>query len=230
LLLGSAASKRNATQLINVSFSLSVIRVTSDADIVVFGANKLSFSIDAFLALPTSVLGRNHLVLSYRENQKRGRSTFLVSTGRYRTSIAIQLPKKNMDETYFIFDKKLHKGGSSLVLNLERYTAFQVSSTLDLTGTQIVSDQPVAVFAGNEREKVTIPGKSKGTTDYLIEQLPSVNRWGKDFITTAVKGISIGQKFRILGKKSFVPVCYSELMFPEMAALENHFQVTEVKL
>ncbi|XP_064630879.1 IgGFc-binding protein-like [Lineus longissimus] len=179
-----------------------VIRVSSDADIVVFGANKLSYAIDAYLALPTDVLGRNYLVLSYREpKRKRGRSTFLVATGEYPTSIAVQLPKKKLDKIYFDFNGKSYKGGTSLVLRLERYTAFQVSSTLDLTGTQVVSDRPVAVYAGNERESVTIPNKTTESSDYLVEQLPSVNRWGQDFITTPVKGISVGQKFRVLASE-----------------------------
>jgi hypothetical protein len=54
------------------------------------------------------------------------------------------------------------------------------SSTADLTGTSISATQNVAVFGGNQC--ANIPA-GKTYCDHIVEQLPPLTSWGKEFVT-----------------------------------------------
>ncbi|XP_013416786.1 collagen alpha-2(I) chain-like [Lingula anatina] len=70
----------------------------------------------------------------------------------------------------------------------------QDQNQADLTGTHIKASNPVSVFSGNIRTSVG-DGVSR---DHLVEQLPPVNSWGKQFIVIPVPGRTRGDVIKIV--------------------------------
>jgi hypothetical protein len=74
---------------------------------------------------------------------------------------------------------------------------------IDLTGTEIRTDNPVAVFAGQQRANVPIVHINSPSRDFLFEQMPPIETWGKNaLLVPYVQPTSINDNgtdlFRIL--------------------------------
>eukprot|EP00058_Branchiostoma_floridae_P004563 XP_002590051.1 hypothetical protein BRAFLDRAFT_129759 [Branchiostoma floridae] len=168
------------------------IRVTSDAEIVVYGVFTEQASSDAFLALPVDVLGDEYYTAGYHPRGEPSEFAVLgVEDGTTVTITTTQKVKGNIDGQKF--DR-----GTTRSLTLNRMEAVQLQSDDDLTGSHITSDKPVAVFSGN---KFTTVPRISGTGDHLVEQVPPVNTWGRRFVTVPLEGRTGGDIFRIVAAK-----------------------------
>eukprot|EP00105_Crassostrea_gigas_P015616 XP_011432669.1 PREDICTED: IgGFc-binding protein-like [Crassostrea gigas] len=76
-----------------------------------------------------------------------------------------------MNETLQI-DGKIYRSGETFRIKLNRYETYQIQHTVDLTGTVVQSSSPIAVFSGNDCNKLN----GQGFCDHLIEQLPPTSR------------------------------------------------------
>ena len=74
------------------------------------------------------------------------------------------------------------------------------NSGVDLTGTQIISTQPVAMLAG--AQCANIPSSEYGFCNYIAEQMPPTNEWGKSFVTEPLAVRTRGDTFRVLADTS----------------------------
>jgi hypothetical protein len=77
--------------------------------------------------------------------------------------------------------------------NFFSYCAF--SPGYDLTGTEIVSDKPVAVFGGHDCANVPY---NRMAGDHLEEQLFPVNAWGKHYVATRAVATDLPNLWRVL--------------------------------
>lgn len=78
-------------------------------------------------------------------------------------------------------------------VNFFSYCAF--SAGYDLTGTEIVSDKPVAVFGGHDCANVPY---NRMAGDHLEEQLFPVNAWGKHYVATRAVATNLDNLWRVL--------------------------------
>lgn len=179
---GSIGNRRQSEQVAPQSF-----RVTSDVEVSVYAHSQANTTSDAFLVMPSDVLGKNYYVVSYNSDAATdtwGRlesfstpSQFAVVATEDNTAIEIipSCPTRyNGTSTQNIV---LNKGECYLV----QAEMAQNELNNDFTGTKINSDKPVAVFAGHQR--ATIPVYTDfGTSsrDVLIEQMPPLETWGKN--------------------------------------------------
>ncbi len=162
--------------------------VVADNEIAVYGLNKAVTTSDAFLALPVDVLGNNYYVLSYNSHdateQNATPSQFAVVATEDDTEVQI-LPSANAQingrnrQTI-----TLNEGEVYLVqarVNLQQ----DLGSSGDLSGSQVISDKPVAVFAGHQRSLVPFTiDPTLDSRDHLVQQLPPLSTWGMSaFIT-----------------------------------------------
>ncbi|WP_422925495.1 putative Ig domain-containing protein [Singulisphaera sp. PoT] len=67
----------------------------------------------------------------------------------------------------------------------------------DMTGTLVTSDKPVAVFGGNLAAFVP---DGYAAANHLVEQLPSTDSWGREFLTYPLATRLHGDVFRIVAQ------------------------------
>ncbi len=183
------------------SVSKTFFRVVSDEDVTVYGVSLNTYSSDGFLALPVDVLGMHYFIMSYY-NHPHGYLTgdFVVVAVEDGTTVQI-VPS--------VPTKKHSTNKQTIVLNKgETYFVEAQADTLtknyDLTGTEITSNKPVAVFAGHECASITNTKTTTGSGDLLIEQMIPVSYWGNNaFIIPFIPGLdeeisSHNDKYRVM--------------------------------
>lgn len=158
--------------------------ITSNDDITVYALNQAVTTSDAFLVLPTDVLGKNYFIMAYNSDG----SVFLQSTSWTPSQFGIVATEDNTD-VQIIPSSPTHKSQLKVQnIKLNRGETYFVQSLInqnnphnDLTGSEIISSKPIAVFSGHQRAKIpyNLQGESF-SRDCLIEQLPPVRVWGKN--------------------------------------------------
>jgi hypothetical protein len=154
------------------------VHITSDSEVAVFGMNHKLYSSDAFMALPTNVLGTEYRTMNYQSSNNGGDilpGMFLIIGVVDSTNVTITLAgASTVNAAGTPFTVRLDKGDVYLVEGTEDLSD-------DLTGSLIESDYPIAVFSGHHRTAipdtaVNIDGSP--SRDHLVEQLPPVSAWG----------------------------------------------------
>ena len=157
------------------------IHLAADHAVTVYGLNYMPVSADGFLALPTSMLGTNYMVMAYR-NSPAWYNTNVVIGGTEFGVVASQ------DETHVTITPAAATGtrpaGESYDILLQRGETYRSinedGADADFTGTTIVSDKPVAVLAGH---RAALVPASCAAADHLVEQMPPTEMWGRQFVT-----------------------------------------------
>lgn len=162
------------------------IHITSDEEISVYALSREVQTSDAWMVMPVDALGTDYRVLSYssdlRDNGFFGRvyfpSQFVVIATEDSTTVSFSLSTgRSATANVRNFNIVLQRGESYLV------QAYMTSSAQndDLTGSRVRSNKPIALIGSHKRAQVPIltDGASR---DILVEQLPSVDTWGKNYI------------------------------------------------
>lgn len=151
--------------------------ITTDKEVTVYALNQAVTTSDAFMVLPTDVLGINYFVLSYKsdgDNDGFSWSTpsqFAVVATADSTIVTI-IPKAETLVNGLATQKIILQQGQVYLVQAKITTK---NLNPDLTGTQIVSTKPIAVFSGHQRATVPVPNNYfNPSRDVLIEQLPPV--------------------------------------------------------
>lgn len=168
------------------------IHVVANDPVAAYAHIYASARSDATLMLPTTALGKEYYAMCF--TQAAGyKSEFLV--------VAIE------DSTLVQITPKANTVGGNLanvpfVVSLQQGEAYQVQSSVDLTGSKILAYsndsstcKKVAVFSGSTWNSLGCSGAGSG--DNLYEQMYPVNTWGKNFITSPLKSRS-GDIFRVM--------------------------------
>ncbi|MFO1502083.1 MAG: tandem-95 repeat protein [Verrucomicrobiota bacterium] len=172
------------------------IHVVANGPVAVYGLSRIPYSSDGFLGLPTPVLGQEYLVMSYPNvfsevSALNGSQFGLVAT--VDDTVVTIVPSR---------DVLGHPKGVPFVVELDQGQTYQLrdpdDATADLSGTEVVSDKPVAVFGGHQCANINSP--SRLFCDYLVEQLLPTTAWGKVFYTMPLSTRVGGDTFRILAR------------------------------
>ena len=165
------------------------IHVTSDRDITLYALNHWGSTTDGFLVLPTAALGQDYMTTNYGSDQfhivATEDNTEVTITFVEDTTIALTLPVQ---------------AGEQRVINLQAGETYQVlkggnSSGTALTGTEITSDKPVAVFSGARCSFVPF---TVAACDHLVEQLLPIKYWGQEYYTIPLKNRPDGDLFQVV--------------------------------
>lgn len=159
------------------------IHVTAEEPVTVYGLNQISASTDAYLGYPVDALGTEHLILAYTP-QMGGQATIAASA----------------DDTTVTITPSVTAGarpaGVAYEVELDAGDVYQLRSIVgDLTGTRVVSNRPVAVFAGDQCANIPTTASA---CDHIVEQLPPLTAWGTDFASMPLRSRTGGDTFRIL--------------------------------
>ena len=85
--------------------------------------------------------------------------------------------------------------GGSYTITLDRLQTFLLSSTLDLTGSKVTSNKPIAFFSGHECADVPV---GVAACDHLVEQLPPTLTWGRRFYVVSSLGKAAGEQYKVI--------------------------------
>jgi len=170
------------------------VHVTAADDVTVYGLNRRSTSTDAFLGLPTDILGQEYITLGYANSSfsNPGNQTQFAVVGTQAGTVVTITPSVTTGG---------HDGGTpfNVTLNVgETYQLMNAVANVDLTGTIITSTQPVAVFAGHTCGLVP---QDYDACDFLVEQLQPTTTWGRRFATMPLATRVGGDTFRFLAQQ-----------------------------
>ena len=178
------------------------IHVTSQQPVSVYIHQYHGMRSEATVVLPQESIGHSYYVMSYTgvliQNEPYESEFLLVGT-EDETLINITLSATSA---------RGKAAGSTFTIELDQGETYQVQARNhfdDLTGTQIVADKKIAVFGGNDWTEVPTGCSFR---DNLLEQMYSIDTWGKKFVTVPNDKVSY-DIFRILGSEDDTNVLVS---------------------
>jgi protocatechuate 3,4-dioxygenase beta subunit len=167
------------------------IHIISEEEVTVYGLNQRSFSTDAFLALPTDILGNEYLISSYNSwsgNANIRSSLIGVVATMDNTEVTITPASNTTNRQAGVpYQITLQKG--------ETYQLVAQTSISDLTGSIVASNKPIAVFGGHTCANVPL---NEVACDHMIEQMPPTTSLGESFVTIPLASRRSGDIFRIV--------------------------------
>lgn len=152
------------------------IRVTSAEPISVYMHQYFGFRSEASLVLPKESIGGDYYVMSYQgvfNSNEEYPSEFMVVATENETTI-------NITPTTPTLNGKAAFETITILLNAgEAYQVQSLSFNQDLTASRVISDKPIALFGGARWTEVPV---NCGFRDNLLEQMYSIETWGKQFV------------------------------------------------
>ncbi|MDP4219210.1 MAG: T9SS type A sorting domain-containing protein [Bacteroidota bacterium] len=174
------------------SINQTVFRVVATSPIACYGMNNKQFTADAFLALPktkTGPAGIEYRIMSYTNStllpQAEMPSEFAVAAFDSNTTVTI-IPAAmtcNGDDSGKVLTYVLN-AGEGIQIQADRLTHL-----LDMTGSIVRADKPIAVYGGHARAEApngytyNDNGNQRTSRDHLCEAMPPLSTWGYSFVT-----------------------------------------------
>ena len=187
------------------------IHITASTEITVYGMNAVTSSTDAFLAYPVDAIGKEYYVMAYSKD-------FSYALPSQATIVATE-DKTNITIISSLTDAGFDKGIPKDIM-LDKGEVYQLRSNIDgadFTGTKILADKSVSVFGGAQCTNLS---DGLRACDHLVEQIPSLNTWGKKFITVPLATRLKGDVFRFLAQKDSTAVSINGVVVDSLDAGE----------
>ncbi|KAG3256039.1 hypothetical protein H1C71_039090 [Ictidomys tridecemlineatus] len=149
---------------------MSAVEVHSDQNISVQALNAKPSSADLTLLQPVSALGTEYFVVTPTDISTRNVREFAVLAGSEGAEVSVLL------KGAVTFKGKSYSAGSVLEVTLNSFESVQLQSKVDLSGSKVTANNPVAVFSGHScAQKHT-------KCDFVMEQLLPTSAWGKQYV------------------------------------------------
>ena len=173
----------------NLGLSRKSLKIEAPVDITVYGVTTRLYSSDAFLALPDDVLTRRYIVLAYPNGLFVSPQPFNPPTYDHPSEFAVVATE---DNTTITITPTANLNGrpnlDPIQIGLNRGEVYFAQAALfekqDVTGTQVRSTKPIAIFSGTRR--TAIPTTVGNYRDLLVEQMPPLDAWGTTAILTPI--------------------------------------------
>ena len=159
------------------------IHITSVAPVSVYAANIENATVDATVIYPVTSVGNNYRVAMYNPSNLFGSAAeFLIVASENNTDIEITPSAATLQG---------NAAGTPFTITLQQGQTYMVQSYSDLTGSSIraiganSNCKKFSVFAGNQCASIPNVGSTfVCCCDHLYEQIPDINRWGRNFATS----------------------------------------------
>ncbi|KAJ0000292.1 hypothetical protein NQD34_012134 [Periophthalmus magnuspinnatus] len=170
----------NKVELYGTGRSSNTVRIEASALITVTSSNNKLYTTDTSVILPINEWGTEYFIFTPDGSPYNTFKEFAVTNGNEPNSVEISPtgPLRYQGRTYM--------SGSRLQLDLQPFESVQLQSRAVLSGTQIVSKKPVAVFSGHSCTW------RFSKCNHVYEQLLPVSKWGANFI---IPPLSFQKKF-----------------------------------
>ncbi|XP_038670945.1 IgGFc-binding protein-like [Scyliorhinus canicula] len=151
--------------------SEKAITITSDQDISIVVLNVRYNTQDAFLSLPLVNLGTTYYVVTHNGIKSNYRQ-FAIANPSASQMVHVTVTVAGAVE----YNGTEYADGQVFTFTMKPGQVIQFQSEIDMTGTKLLSSQPVAVFSGSRC--ITI---SSNDCDHIAEQLHPVDKWSYSF-------------------------------------------------
>lgn len=159
--------------------------ITAADSIGVYALSSLPYSSDATTVIPKAALGTEYLIASYNNVNQLHPSCFLIEATENNTTVQITTSvHANGNLSGVPFTVTLNKGQTYYVT--ADNIGFDPDDDISGSFVSVINGcNPIAVFAGVEQAQVTWLLES---ADIFYEQLFPINSFGKQFITSTIRG------------------------------------------
>jgi uncharacterized delta-60 repeat protein len=180
----------------NDVIDVHMVKLTSAAPVVVSMRNGATFIEDAYAALPVQALGTEYRIMSWGITFGTPSTTtqFAIVPTRSNTTVTITPTVTVGARPAGVPYQLIMQPGQSY--NLRGQTD---DGLIDLTGTTISADKPIAVYAGHGA------ARNPSTVDFfdgMIDQQRPLDSWGKHFLLHPYAGRTSGDTVRILAHEA----------------------------
>lgn len=159
------------------------IHITSVAPVTVYAANVENATVDATVIYPTTSIGNNYRVAVYNPSNLGGSSAeFLIVAAENNIDVEITPSATTLQG---------NAAGVPFTITLQQGQTYMVQSGADLTGSTVKAVgagsncKKFSVFGGNQCASIPNVGAAfVCCCDHIYEQIPDVNRWGRNFVIT----------------------------------------------
>ena len=186
--------------------------VQSENTLLVYGVNQgtQGSSTDSFLALPkmevdalneykyiAATYTTDPSLISSRINQEGE----IAVVSQYNDTVVSITPSVDVS-----VNSTATAAGSTTNITLQYAEILLITDTDDMTGTVVVSSKPIALFSGHNGAYVPSEPEIVRATDTLVQQIPSVAYWGRQFATAPLRGRESYDVFRVLASEDSTTV------------------------
>ena len=190
-----------------------IIEAENEKQVFVYGAQDIRFATDSFLALPPHDLGAtsytyiaamihtvDNEVLVPRARAVDIHALIGIVSGEDDTFLTIT-PNQNVT-----IGTESVEAGESVLVTLHRAETLLIACVGDLTGTKVTSNRPISFFCGDQ-----CPYIPSGVLacDQIVEQLPPVEAWGRQFAIAPLKTRMSFDIFRFVASENTTTVSIS---------------------
>lgn len=190
------------------------VHIVADQAVAVYGLSHRHQTTDTYLAYPIDVLGTTYRAIGYKWLAKDLMSQMAVIATEDDTHVKITPSTRTLGgrPANQPFTVTLNKGEAYQVIPY-----FDVNKASDLTGSLIESDKPVAVFSGHNCAYV--PDVAYKACNILVEQIPPVQSWGRQFYVGTLAGRS-ASVIRVMAAEDGTEVFENNSMVAQLDAGE----------
>ena len=206
-----------------------IIKTENGKQVFVYGAQDIRHATDSFLALPphdigaisyTYIAAMIHTLDSGTLSGTKVDIYALVGivSGEDDTFLTITSPQNVTIGTESV------KAGESVLVTLARAETLLIAFIGDLTGTKVTSNRPISFFSGDQCTNVP---HGVGACDQIVEQLPPVEVWGRQFATAPLKTRMSFGVFRFLASENTTTVSISCVLSNGIQGYVDTFRLSE---
>ncbi len=161
------------------------VHIVANEPIAVYGLNRRFQTTDTYLAHPVNVLGTSYRAMGYAwlQNDLLSQVAVIATEDETRVTITPTARTQRGKPAGKPFDIKLNRGDVYQII-----PKYDPSTKSDLTGTLLEADKPIAVFSGHNCAYV--PDPRVKACNLLVEQLPALRSWGRQFFVGTLAGRS----------------------------------------
>ena len=189
--------------LISVRY-VTGVRLTATSEVVVYGLNKGNGTTDAFIALPTSMLGTDYYAVTYNPHAIYRSLIGIVAT-QNTTTVNISIPHLHRG-IEFKYNNITYSEGDTMTVILNAGDTIQLEGDRDMTGVHVISSADVVLLSG---DTCTLEIQHQSWNDHYAEQILPTRSWGSEFIAVPFSTRGPGDIFRVKGDHWLDPIHYS---------------------
>ena len=184
-----------------------IIKAENEKQVFVYGAHDVYRNTDSLLVFPPHDLGVTSytyiaaMIHTLDSGTLSGTAVDIyalvgIVSGENDTFLKIT-PTQNVT-----IGSETVEAGDSINVTLARAETLLIAFVGDLTGTKVTSNRPISFFSGDQ---CTFVPSGKLACDQIVEQLPPVEAWGRQFATAPLKTRSF-DVFRIVASANSTSV------------------------
>ncbi|MBO4250979.1 MAG: IgGFc-binding protein [Paludibacteraceae bacterium] len=155
---------------------------TNDERFTLYSTNQIGaadvFSFDGAHILPVEALGTEYMIQT-ADGDRTATEFVVMSTKPGETHVTIKLTVNSRVANSQNLDFTFTKAKQIYIVRSKSHDPEDLSAFIDLSGSTICADQPIAVWSGNQDGLVPYQDL---TTDHAYDQLLPLDKWGTSFI------------------------------------------------